>query len=131
MRFADDAPKAWVGWTATLALIAVLVFVFRTSETINVPTVVRVHTGKTASSVQACLESPQGRQLLGSLTRVQHMAGRRFSRRDRLYATSKGHLILFTEDENGETVLRVKDREQVNEKQLQLLSACADELSMW
>lgn len=131
MRLADDAPKAGVGWAVTLALIAVLIFVFRISDTINLPTVVRMHTEKTASSVQACLESPQGRQLLGGLTRVQLMSRSRFGPQDRLYSTSRGHLILFTEEENGKTVLRVKDRGQMDEKQLQLLSACADELAMW
>ena len=131
MRFADDAPKAWVGWAGTLALIAVLVLVFRASDTINVPTVVRVHTEKKALSVQACLQSPEGRQLLGELTRVHLVSRPRTGPKDRLYSTSKGHLILFTEEESGETVLRVKDREQVNEDQLQLLSACADEVAMW
>lgn len=131
MKFAEDAPKAWVGWAVTLALTAVLVFVFRTSGAISVPTVVRVHTEKTASSVQACLESQQGRQLLGGLTRVPLMSGRRFGPRDRLYSTPKDHLILFSEGEAGETVLRVKNLEQVNEEQLRLLSACADKLSMW
>ena len=59
------------------------------------------------------------------------MSERRFGPRDRLYSTSKGHLFLFTEGETDETILRVKDLDQVNEKQLGLLSACADELAMW
>lgn len=59
------------------------------------------------------------------------MSWRRFGPRDRLYSTSNGHLILITEEESGETVLRVKNLEQVNDKQLQLLSVCADELVMW
>ena len=131
MRFADHFPKAWAGWAITLALTAVLVFVFQTSGAMNIPTVVRVHTDKTASSVRACLESAQGKQLLGDLSQVPPpMTGRRFGPRDLMYSTSKGHLILFQE-ENGETILRVKNTTQVSEGQLRFLSACSDELAMW
>ena len=131
MRFANDVPKGRAGWLVTLALAAVLIFVFQTSEAINVPTVVRMHTDKTASSVRACLETAQGKKLFGGLTRVPLTVGRRWGPRDRLYSTAKGHLILITEGDNGETILRLKDAERADASQVRHLSGCADELVMW
>lgn len=129
MRFANlPIPRA--GCAATLGLAAVLIFVFQTSEAINVPTVLRLNTERTALSVKDCLESPQGKHLLGELSRVPVMSGGRLNRGDRLYSTSKGHLILFHK-EGWETVLRVKNTGKLNESQLRFLSGCSDRLGKW
>src|SRR5688500_13772715 len=133
MGFIGAHTSSRSGCVLTLGLAGVLLLAFWFSGGVDVPTVLRLETDRAGSSVSDCLKSPEANRLLGRLSKVpigNPYLGRRLNRREILYSTARGHLILVYTGPD-ETLVRVKGRGTLTEDQISLLRRCSDRLAMW
>ena len=133
MAFVKADEPARTGCALTLGLFASLVAAFWLIPGVDLPTELRIRTDRSRLSVTGCLESQEAKRLFGTISKApvgNPLTGRYSRRRDVLYFTAEGHLIIVHAEPDA-TTLSLKPSGPITQGQMSFLRGCSDSLAMW